>query len=149
MQEFLGTINYVRPHCGPEYSRVTDPLRPLLRPGATFPPTAAQEAAIANLKALVLEHHILCVPDEAAAIEAANAWLRDAPPAGRPYEIGADTSGIAIGGICGQCSANNGQLLALLYVTAHLQAHQQHWHCLLYTSPSPRDRTRSRMPSSA
>ena len=25
----------------------------------------------------------------------------------------------------------------------------QHYHCLLYTSPSPRDRTRSRMPSSA
>ena len=24
-----------------------------------------------------------------------------------------------------------------------------HYHCLLYTSPSPRDRTRSRMPSSA
>ena len=24
-----------------------------------------------------------------------------------------------------------------------------HWSCLLYTSPSPRDRTRSRMPSSA
>ena len=24
-----------------------------------------------------------------------------------------------------------------------------HWPCLLYTSPSPRDRTRSRMPSSA
>ena len=26
---------------------------------------------------------------------------------------------------------------------------QQLWICLLYTSPSPRDRTRSRMPSSA
>ena len=26
---------------------------------------------------------------------------------------------------------------------------QQEWNCLLYTSPSPRDRTRSRMPSSA
>ena len=25
----------------------------------------------------------------------------------------------------------------------------QVWYCLLYTSPSPRDRTRSRMPSSA
>ena len=25
----------------------------------------------------------------------------------------------------------------------------KHWVCLLYTSPSPRDRTRSRMPSSA
>ena len=27
--------------------------------------------------------------------------------------------------------------------------HPQHIDCLLYTSPSPRDRTRSRMPSSA
>ena len=27
--------------------------------------------------------------------------------------------------------------------------HEKHDHCLLYTSPSPRDRTRSRMPSSA
>ena len=26
---------------------------------------------------------------------------------------------------------------------------EQYWGCLLYTSPSPRDRTRSRMPSSA
>ena len=25
----------------------------------------------------------------------------------------------------------------------------KYWYCLLYTSPSPRDRTRSRMPSSA
>ena len=29
------------------------------------------------------------------------------------------------------------------------QNHEQRDHCLLYTSPSPRDRTRSRMPSSA
>ena len=29
------------------------------------------------------------------------------------------------------------------------QAHGQAWHCLLYTSPSPRDRQKSRMPSSA
>eukprot|EP00656_Telonema_subtile_P004103 TRINITY_DN11865_c0_g1_i1.p1 TRINITY_DN11865_c0_g1~~TRINITY_DN11865_c0_g1_i1.p1 ORF type:complete len:108 (-),score=10.51 TRINITY_DN11865_c0_g1_i1:27-350(-) len=29
------------------------------------------------------------------------------------------------------------------------QLHLQHMSCLLYTSPSPRDRTRSRMPSSA
>ena len=28
-------------------------------------------------------------------------------------------------------------------------AHEENIHCLLYTSPSPRDRTRSRMPSSA
>ena len=32
---------------------------------------------------------------------------------------------------------------------AELRPRQQIWCCLLYTSPSPRDRTRSRMPSSA
>ena len=31
----------------------------------------------------------------------------------------------------------------------HASIHQTHPTCLLYTSPSPRDRTRSRMPSSA
>ena len=30
-----------------------------------------------------------------------------------------------------------------------LRFHAVYWPCLLYTSPSPRDRTRSRMPSSA
>ena len=30
-----------------------------------------------------------------------------------------------------------------------LQANTAYYYCLLYTSPSPRDRTRSRMPSSA
>ena len=42
--------------------------------------------------------------------------------------------------------------IPLLY--QHIQAHFNNFHdqygfCLLYTSPSPRDRTRSRMPSSA
>ena len=32
---------------------------------------------------------------------------------------------------------------------ATAEAHLDYWSCLLYTSPSPRDRTRSRMPSSA
>ena len=32
---------------------------------------------------------------------------------------------------------------------AERTGHQLKWPCLLYTSPSPRDRTRSRMPSSA
>ncbi len=128
LQEFLGTINYVRPHCGPEYARIADPLRPLLKPGAKFPPTERQEQALQELKDLVIEHHKLCVPDESAAIEAANAWLSGAPPQGRPYELGADTSGYAIGGVCGQCDKDNGKLLALLYTTAHLQDHQMHWH---------------------
>ena len=36
-------------------------------------------------------------PDEAAAMEGANAWLTGSLPAGRPYEVGADTSGYVIG----------------------------------------------------
>eukprot|EP00973_Karenia_brevis_P043753 6059967-Karenia_brevis.AAC.1 len=84
--------------------------------------------AIEGLKDLVLEHQRLCVPDEAAANEAANAWLLGSPPVGRPYEIGADTSGYAIGGVCRQCDKTNGKLLALLYCTAHLANHQMHWH---------------------
>ena len=30
--------------------------------------------------------------------------------------------------MCGQCDKDNGKLLALLYVTAHLADHQMHWH---------------------
>ena len=71
---------------------------------------------------------MLAVPDEAAAIAAANAWLSGGPPTGRPYEIGADTSGYAIGGVTGQCSASNGKLRVLLYYSAHLSACQQNWH---------------------
>ena len=33
--------------------------------------------------------------------------------------------------------------------TIRQDSFEQHRYCLLYTSPSPRDRTRSRMPSSA
>ena len=50
LQEFLGTINYVRPHCGPEYCRVAAPLRPLLKKDAVFPPNEQQVAAIEALK---------------------------------------------------------------------------------------------------
>ena len=128
LQEFLGTINYIRPHCGPEYARVCEPLRELLTPRGVFPPNDKQKAAINDLKRLTDELHQLCVPDEQAAITAANAWLHGRAPAGRPYEVGADTSGYAIGGVVGQCSEENGKLLPLMYVSAHLAAHQCHMH---------------------
>ena len=128
LQEFLGTVNYIRPHAGPEYCRIADPLRALLKPTAVFPPNDAQNAAIQGLKDLVSEVHKLCVPDEAAAIEASNAWIAGLPPAGRPYEVGADTSGYAIGGVVGQCQEANGKLLPLLYISAHLAPHQMFWH---------------------
>src|SRR5665811_1560947 len=36
-----------------------------------------------------------------------------------------------------------------LYADLRKHIEEAYWFCLLYTSPSPRDRTRSRMPSSA
>ena len=125
---FLGTLNYIRPHCGPAFGRVMTPLRELLRPTGKFPPNAAQLAAIEGLKDLVNEMHLLYVPDEAAAIEAAQAWCAGLPPAGRGYEMGADTSKIAMGGVMGQCAENNGKSLVLMYWNAPLSPAQSHWH---------------------
>jgi len=45
--------------------------------------------------------------------------------------------------------AMSGSLILALAVTRGKLPPDQAWTCLLYTSPSPRDRTRSRMPSSA
>ena len=45
--------------------------------------------------------------------------------------------------------AYGGLELDLFYTTIFLEEMQRIHSCLLYTSPSPRDRTRSRMPSSA
>eukprot|EP00969_Alexandrium_andersonii_P313286 13841565-Alexandrium_andersonii.AAC.1 len=86
---------------GPAFSRVAAPLRALLKPGAEFPPTQEQRAAIDALKELLVESHKLAVPDEEAAIRAAAAWQSGLPPDGRPYEAGADTSNIAMGGVVG------------------------------------------------
>ena len=72
----------------------------------------------------------MAVPDEAAAIQAAAAWLSGAPPAGRPYEGGADTSKIAVGGVSGQCAENNGELMILMYWSAPLSLAQSQWHPL-------------------
>jgi len=44
---------------------------------------------------------------------------------------------------CSGCANHHEDLLTFLKEHEHLAT------CLLYTSPSPRDRTRSRMPSSA
>ena len=42
-----------------------------------------------------------------------------------------------------------GRLLHWMDIATAIAAHRHCGSCLLYTSPSPRDRTRSRMPSSA
>ena len=127
LQSFLGTTNYVRPHAGPAYARVASPLRALLKPDAVFPPNEEQRAALEGLKLLVLEAHRLYVPDERAAVEAAAAWNAGEAPRGRPYENGADTSKIAVGGVVGQCAENNGKLFVLLYFSAPLSPTQSIW----------------------
>ena len=127
LQSFLGTINHVRAHAGPAYSRILAKIRSLLKPGATFPPSPEQLAAIEELKKLVIETHRLAVPDEAAAVEASAAWLAGEPPRGRPYEGGADTSKTAMGGVMGQCSEANGKLMVLMYWNALLSPAQSNW----------------------
>ena len=127
LQSFLGTTNYVRPHAGPAYGRVMAPRRALLKSDAVFPPNAKQLAAIEALKQLAVEDHLLAVPDEQAAIEAARAWLNSEPPAGRPYEMGADTSKIAMGGVMGQAQAPGGKLMPLQYFNAPLSPTQSLW----------------------
>ena len=53
---------------GPTYAMEAGPLRSLLKPGAAFPPNEAQLQAIQRLKELIVEFHVLAIPDEAAAI---------------------------------------------------------------------------------
>ena len=45
--------------------------------------------------------------------------------------------------------AKDGQFVIGFSQANNAEPYRQHVNCLLYTSPSPRDRTRSRMPSSA
>ena len=49
----------------------------------------------------------------------------------------------------GETLSDNLFLISVKLVNKDNQAFSQSYYCLLYTSPSPRDRTRSRMPSSA
>ena len=71
---------------------------------------------------------MLYVPDEAAAIEAARAWIAGLPPAGRPYEMGVDTSKIAMGGAVGQAEKETGKLLILMYWNGTLSVAQSQMH---------------------
>ncbi len=56
-------------------------MRDLLRPMARFPPNEIQLKAIEEIKKLVLEDHVLAVPDEFAAITAAIDGCRIKPRA--------------------------------------------------------------------
>ena len=110
----MGTANYARPHMGPTYARVAHPLRVLLTPKGVFPLNQEQLAAVEKLKSFLVEMHLLAVPDEAAAVEAATAFVAGDPPRGRLYEIGADTSKIAAGSVMGQCKEANNPLSILM-----------------------------------
>lgn len=91
LQALLGTANYVRAQAGPTYARISAPLKSSLKRRATFPPSDGQLAAIEAVKELFIKDHLLAIPDTMAALVVATAWLADEPPAGRPYEMGADT----------------------------------------------------------
>ena len=106
------------------------PLRPSLKKDAVFPFNALQLKAIEDMKKLVVEDHLLAVPDERVAIAAARAWMNGDPPAGCPYEAGADTSKISMGGLLGQAEFPGGRLCVLMYWNAPLSPAQSQWHPL-------------------
>ena len=68
------------------------------------------------------------MPDEQSAIAAARAWMAGGPPMGCPYEAGADTSKIAMGGLLGQAEMPGGNLRMLIYRNAPLSPAQSQWH---------------------
>ena len=80
------------------------------------------------MKELVKESHLLAVSGEQSAIAAARAWMAGEPPTGCPYEAGADTSKIAIGGLLGQAETPGGKLSVLMYWNAPLSPAQSQWH---------------------
>ena len=51
--------------------------------------------------------------------------------------------------ICASCVERDGMIDWVEYDDQRKKTPSEYYVCLLYTSPSPRDRTRSRMPSSA
>ena len=104
------------------------PLRPLLKADAVFPPNQAQLDAIEMMKKLVVEDHMLAVPDERSASAAARAWMNGDVPIGCPCEAGADTSKIAMGGVLGQASEPGGIFHILMYWSAPLSPAQSQWH---------------------
>ena len=54
-----------------------------------------------------------------------------------------------VGLVTGTCLAETGNEVICVDIDEHKVTRMKSGDCLLYTSPSPRDRTRSRMPSSA
>ena len=67
------------------------------------------------------------MPDEAAAIAAAHAWLTGQEPTGSLYEGGADSCGYALGGIFGQACPLTRALRPLMYFNEPLSMTQQRW----------------------
>ena len=78
-------------------------------------------------------------------------WARD----GKPWTIGeSDESFQAAKRANAKCAALGAETFLKVSFDNYFEwfndlMWQQAYHCLLYTSPSPRDRTRTRMPSSA
>jgi len=117
LQEFLGFMNFLRPHCGPHFNAAMNDLRPYLKPGATFPLTAEAQRSVEGLKRLAVEQHTLFVFDE------------DGARSGeRPAEQIVDVSGTAIGGVLVQMAEDLSRFKPLHYYSESLAPTQFHWH---------------------
>ena len=92
----------------------------------------------------------MCIRDgqlNAGAVRAAVRKLASDPAVPAAFELGFSLAGGERAQVAGTASWRDGAVDAKAQLSQ--LALKQWWCCLLYTSPSPRKRTRPRMPSSA
>ena len=71
------------------------------------------------------------------------------PATGNPPQNGIGTAALVMGILQFVCLGPIGTVLAIIFGRMGMKRVERGEACLLYTSPSPRDRQKSRMPSSA
>ena len=142
VRSFLGAAGYFHEHI-PNFAATTAPLRALLKKGVKFEWSEACQQAFETLKTQLVSSDCLRMPH-----------------LDKAFILTTDWSKVAVGAVLSQKQAvvpddpsSPEREYIIAYASRALTSAQSNYAptegCLLYTSPSPRDRQKSRMPSSA
>ena len=126
LRAFLGISGYYR-RLVKNFSTIAAPLFALLSKEVRFDWTEESQEAFEELKGRLVFDPVLTLPSDH----------------GR-YMLDCDASDVGLGAVLSQEQSGSERVIA--YALHTLVGSKS---CLLYTSPSPRDRQKSRMPSSA
>ena len=117
LQEFMGFLNFIAKHAGPNFHTAMSALRPWLKPATPWPWSKEAQSAFECLKTIVCAGHVLHKFDEAAARRG-----------DRPAEQIVDVSGTAIGGVLVQMNEEFTAFNPVAYYSEALDAAKQVWH---------------------